>query len=68
MDARARRRAHQFFALLGSSNEGERENARRKLDALLRKHGKTWKSVKATLRAILNAGHRKGGRRTRLSD
>lgn len=34
-----------FFALLGSDNAGERENARVKLDALLRRHAKTWNDL-----------------------
>ena len=45
MNSQQRRRARQLFALLGSSNEGERENARRKLDKLLRRHGKTWNDL-----------------------
>lgn len=34
-----------LFALLGSDNAGERENARVKLDALLRRHKKTWNDL-----------------------
>jgi hypothetical protein len=44
-DRKARKRLRDLHARLGSSNEGERASALRKIDAWLRKHGKTWNDV-----------------------
>jgi hypothetical protein len=41
MTAKDRRRIAKLFALLGSPNQGERDNARHKLDALLQRLGKS---------------------------
>jgi hypothetical protein len=49
VNAKARRRARQLFALLNSNQTGERETARRKLDELLRRHGKTWNDLPGLL-------------------
>jgi hypothetical protein len=53
MSAKARKkfvkRIAALFALQGSSNAGERENAHRKLIELLHKHGKTWNDLPALL-------------------
>lgn len=51
MDKKARRRARQLFALLGSNNKGESETARQKLDELLRRHGKTWNDLLGLLQS-----------------
>ena len=40
-----RQRLRQLHAMLGSSNAGERENAWKKVDAWLRKHGKSWNDL-----------------------
>jgi hypothetical protein len=45
MNAKALKRLAQLFALLGSDKPGERETARKKLDELLRRHGKTWNNL-----------------------
>jgi hypothetical protein len=45
MTAKDRRRIAKLFALLGSPNQGERDNARHKLDALLQRLGKSWNDL-----------------------
>ena len=50
------RRIHQLFALIGSSNAGESENARVKLNKLLAKQGVSWNDLPAILAAIHNTG------------
>jgi hypothetical protein len=50
MTTRDRRRIRALHALLGSSNEGERETARRKLEALLTRLGKNWNDLPELLR------------------
>src|SRR2546423_9126729 len=45
-----RRRIRALHALLGSPNEGERETARRKLEALLRRLNKNWNDLPELLR------------------
>jgi hypothetical protein len=50
MTPKNRRRIRALHALLGSSNEGEREAARRKLDALLTRLGKNWNDLPELLR------------------
>jgi hypothetical protein len=42
---RALKRLRDLHARLGSTNAGESENARRKVDAWLRKYGKTWNDL-----------------------
>jgi hypothetical protein len=41
-----------LHAMLGSGAEGERENARRLLDKLLKRHGKTWNDVPGLLATV----------------
>jgi hypothetical protein len=43
------RRLRALHALLGSSNEGERENARRKIDSWLGRHDKNWNDLAGLL-------------------
>jgi DNA polymerase III delta prime subunit len=45
MTTKDRKRIRKLHALLGSSNEGEREAARRKLEALLTRLGKSWNDL-----------------------
>ena len=44
-----------LFALMGSDNKGERDNARAKLDELLRKHGKNWNDLPQLLQEAKQA-------------
>jgi hypothetical protein len=44
-----RKRVRDLFAMLGSSNSQEQATARRKLEALLKRLGKTWNDVPALL-------------------
>ena len=48
-DDRLAARLTKLFAMLGSNNPGERENARRLLGELLQKHGKTWNDLTGLL-------------------
>jgi Protein of unknown function (DUF3631) len=45
VDKKTLKRIRDLHALMGSSNAEERERAREKLEALLRKHGKTWNDL-----------------------
>jgi Protein of unknown function (DUF3631) len=45
MDKRILKRIRDLHAMIGSSNPEERERAREKLEALLRKHNKTWNDL-----------------------
>ena len=49
-DRKARKRLRDLHARLGSGNEGERASALRKIDAWLRKYGKSWNDVPELLR------------------
>jgi hypothetical protein len=60
MNAKALKRLGQLFALLGSNQAGERENARKKLDELLRRHGKTWNDVPELLSQLHTGKHPSG--------
>jgi hypothetical protein len=44
-DQKLRERLGKLFAMLGSSNEGERETARLKIDALLERNHKNWNDL-----------------------
>jgi hypothetical protein len=50
LDRKARKRLRDLHARLGSGNEGERASALRKIDAWLRKYGKSWNDVPELLR------------------
>src|SRR5262249_30338483 len=50
MTAKDRKRLAQLHAMLGSPNAAEAENARTKLLAFLKKHGKTWNDLPELLR------------------
>jgi hypothetical protein len=45
MTAKDRKRIRDLFARMGSSSKDESDNARRKLDALLQRLGKTWNDL-----------------------
>jgi hypothetical protein len=45
MSKKSRKRLAQLFAMLGSDNVNERENARQMLDNILRKNRKTWNDL-----------------------
>lgn len=49
MNAKDRRRLRQLHAMVGSPNPGEREAAWKKIDAWLKKFGKTWNDIPALL-------------------
>src|SRR5262245_54554247 len=50
MNAKDRKRLRDLHARMGSSSAGERETAWRKLDALLKRLGKTWNDLAELLR------------------
>jgi hypothetical protein len=51
------RRIRQLFAMLGSPNASEAENARDKLHKLLAKHSLTWNDIADILRLTDDSGH-----------
>jgi hypothetical protein len=49
------RRISKLHAMLGSDKEGERETARKKLDALLAEYGRSWNDIPEILAAVRDA-------------
>ena len=51
MNKKVLKRLRQLFAMMGSSNAGERETARQKIDELLTKYRKTWNDLSELLQS-----------------
>src|SRR5947208_10925431 len=51
MDLKTRQKLAKLLAMLGSSNQGERDNAHRRIDEILKKHKKSWSELPEILRS-----------------